>query len=760
MIRLEELYSRNLEWLFDSSFLGNLDESGQRAVLGGAEFRTLDEGHVLIEQGAAGSGVDLVVSGQATVTHRDPTGTEELRARVGPGSVLGERALRRKELTGARVVAATKMQTLHLPAGHFQRCLAEQPALAGYVDDLIDLRDRSPLLLSLLLRDPILRGLGRDGLERLLQSGRLERWGRGERIVRACSKGTEVYLLVKGRVTVHAPAPEGGREQVASNGPGWFFGHAAALLEVPRTADVEAAEACELLVVEVRAFMELVQRNPPLHRRLYQSLAGLDIRAHEAMDRSKVPMAIAVWSPSRAIGARTLAYGVAGSLAAERPVTVVDPDGPASAQRLGREIRAGRVGSVPIRRMTVPEAWGAIEVMWPKEPDQLAELVEALKGRAGPRMAVVVALDAGQPPDEDTLQAVETTVFLRWAHDSSAAAPLGRHGFRVDAVRLEPNIDLPMAASRNAVRIPDDPETGPRFWGSGDLAGLLDMRRPFGRAVARLVRVLTGRTVGVALGGGGALGFAHIGLLRALHEAEIPVDYLAGVSFGSVVGAAYAAGGLELCDELIRRRRAVRYLALGAMATLRPFRVWLDRLTDGQPLGSTEIPYFPVAYDLATRSELVITRGTVADGMEASSSFPGLFPTLKRGVHRIVDGGIINNVPASVVWDAGANFIIASNIVPPNPISRSPGGSIPGVGRIRDRADDLLTSIYTLLSQTGRDRATLADHVFDLKIEGMALNDFDAAQAIYERGLEQARDEIQTIIEARRSDRSSHLGQR
>lgn len=762
MLTPSQLHDDGLDWLLDQSFLGKLAPEDQAAVLAVAELRDVPEGAVLIEPGTRGREVHLVVAGQAEVSVSD-SGRTQVLARVGPGRLLGERAVRRGETTRARVRAISAMRTLTLPALAFAELMGRIPALARYVDDLIELRDRSGLLMNLLLRDPILRSLGREGVERLLQSGTIVRCDAGRRIVTAGERGADVFLVVKGRVAVYVPAPGGRREQVSTHTAGWFFGHASLLLDVPRTADIEAVEPTELLQVSDRAFMQLIARNPPLYRRLYESLASLRLHADEALSRSRGPMVVALWSAQRDIGTTTLAYGMAAHLALESEVTLLDLEGARSARRLGLAVTAGRVAGIPVRRASTPPEW-RVDMLWPEDRARTADLISALKQRADDGASIVIALSDAEPPDEATVRASETIVFLRWAHDVSAGLPLDHLGFHVDAVRLEDGVELPMAASRNAVRVPHDPVTGPRFWRSGDLRALRDDARPLGRAAARLVRVLRGRTVGVALGGGGALGFAHVALLHALDEAKVPVDYVAGVSFGSLVGALYASGGLELCESLIQRRRELQRLVNLCFLSLTPLVRWVDGLTRGRTLGTTEVPFFPVSLDVVTGQEVVITRGTVAEGMRASSSFPGLFPALARGVTRLVDGGIVNNVPASVVWDAGANFIIASNIIPAHPVGREPRLTDSVAARLRGvtvgRLDDILRSVFLLMSQTGRDRATLADFVFDLDLEGYTIYDFQRGHEIYARALDQARAALPDIVELRQAERSIRLGQR
>ncbi|MEZ4465607.1 MAG: patatin-like phospholipase family protein [bacterium] len=594
----------------------------------------------------------------------------------------------------------------------------------------------------------------------MMQSGEIVRYSAGDRVVEAGDRGGDVFLLVKGRVAVFSPTAGGGRERVATKGPGWLFGHASVLLDVPRTADVEAAEACELLRLSDRAFMDLIARNPPLYRRLYQQLASLDLRAQEARSRSRGPMVVVVWSGHAGIGTTTLAHGVAHALATDRRVLLVDLAGARTAERLGAATVPDVVAGVPVHRLADPP--GGLPVLWPADRGRAVELVRGLSAIGGAGECLVVSPDDARSPEPGLVEAAESLIHLRWARDASSGLALGNLGFRIDAVRLEEGQELPLATHRDAVRVPEDRVTGGLFWRTGDARALTDPSRPMGRAAQRLVRVLTGRTVGVALGGGGALGFAHLALLEALEEGGVPVDYLAGVSFGAVVGSLYAAGGLPLARELLARRGTLRLLSGLSTLSLDPLTLWIRRLTQGRTLGTTEIPFFPVALDVLSGEEVVITRGTLAEGVRASSSFPGIFPATRRGVARLVDGGIINNVPASVVWDAGADFIIASNIIPRHPVGRDPVLGRDLGSRLRSattaRLDDLLRSVFLLMSQTGRDRATLADHVFDPDIEGFNLYDFHRGDVIYQRALDRARAALPDIKADLEADRAMGLG--
>ena len=760
---IESLSAQGLAWLVDGSFLGHLAAEQQAALLDGASMKDFARDELLIEGGAQAVGVCVIVAGHAHVEVPGDAGEKHVVARVGQGHLLGERAILRNEPTGADVRAVSPLRVLFIPAEHFRAMLDQSAPLKELVTDLVDVRERSQLMLQLLLRDPILRALGRDDLERLMQSGQVLRVPPGGAVVKAGELSSDVYLVIRGEVAVFAPATgENPRTMVATNGPGWLFGHAAVLLELPRTADVEATRTTELLRISDRAFMDVVSRNAPLQRRLYQHLASLDLNAEAALAHTENAFTVAVWGARRNSGATTLAYGLAAALRDGGAVTLVDLDGERSAKRLDRRTRRGKLGGIPIVRMQVPEEW-RLRVVWPQDRTQASRLVDALRDRAKPGESVVVGMGQAQQLDAEIVGSTQANVFVRWAADAGTDA-VDHGGFRVDAVRIQGDVEMPMATARSAVRMLDDAETVSNFWYGRRLDALVDDGTRYGRAAKRLVRVLHGRTVGLALGGGGALGYAHVGLIKALEENDVAIDYISGSSFGSLVGAMYVAGGMEFLDVLVRERAMVRQKVMVGMATLSPCVNWLKRYIGEQTLGTTEIPFLPVTLDIASGQEVVVTRGTIVEGFRKSASFPGFFPAIRSAGRRLVDGGIINNVPASVVWDAGASFIIASNVIPPHPVGREPALGDSFFTKFKSntyaRFDDLLRAVFLMMSQIGRDRAAIADYVFDLDIQGYNLYDFMAGADIAEAGYNHALSEMDDILYMRETDPSIRVGRK
>ena len=745
VVTREQLLAEDLEWLLESTFLACLQPKDRDETLASMEWRDYAPKEVMIQYGAPGRGVELLVSGQVLILAPDEKGVLVPTARQGPGNVIGERSVHTGEQASAQVLATSAVRSLHMSASLFRRLIERSDSFRAHMEGLIALRARWRDLLEILLHNPVLRFLGRDDLGRLIQSGRLVHENPGATVMRAGEEGLEVYVVVRGRVAIYQMVAEGGpRQWVADLGPGALLGDAAVMLETTRTADVVAQEKTELLCLSGSAFLEIVVRNPQVQRHLMQKLAKMSIKDAERRATVSDGMVTFICSTEPRLGATTLAYGTAASLVEATEVTVVDLEGVESAKRLGLPIKDALFADVAVREVDAPLSWG-VRVLWPADVQHMGKLINAFRVGARDSGGDPMLLISGQlsgPSAGAVLAEAESAVFVRRASDPMSDMPILRGQVRFQAIRVEKDGVLPIATSRKAVRVPRDPSNCARFWRRGEMALISGEQTPMGRASRRLARLLRGRSVGLALGGGGALGFAHVGLLRVLEQAQIPVDYISGVSFGSLVASLYVGGGMPALEELIRRRTEFFTRLLWGMAQPSAMSAFVDRLTGDRALGSTEIPFYPVGLDVASGREFIMAKGSLGDGMVSSSCLPGLFPPVRMGLRRIVDGGVVNNVPASVIWEAGADFIVGSNIIPTNPLGAHESGTqIPGslvMRPVARRVDDLLRSMYMLMSQAGRDRASLADYVFNLDIQGYNIYDFSRGAEIADAGQAQA----------------------
>ena len=272
--------------------------------------------------------------------------------------------------------------------------------------------------------------------------------------------------------------------------------------------------------------------------------------------------------------------------------------------------------------------------------------------------------------------------------------------------------------------------------------------------------------VGLALSGGGARGGAHIGVLKALEDLNIQIDYIAGTSMGAIVGGFYAAGYsadeitqimLEMdwdaafSDRPDRQDETMRKKELEAAFPI-PYRLGFNNGGVQLPLGVVEgqhldqifqrillpargitnfdrltIPYRAVATDLVTGKEVVLARGSLADALRASMSIPGVFAPVRLDGRLLVDGGMANNLPVSVVRGMGADIVIAVDISSP----------------LLD--EDQLTSVLSVTEQltnfltrnnTEKQIASLGpdDILFVPDLEGFSSADFKAGKELVDIG--------------------------
>ena len=182
----------------------------------------------------------------------------------------------------------------------------------------------------------------------------------------------------------------------------------------------------------------------------------------------------------------------------------------------------------------------------------------------------------------------------------------------------------------------------------------------------RYSRVVSLR-IGLALGGGAALGLAHIGVLKVLSEEGIGVDCIAGTSAGSVVGAAYCAG--RSWREILDAARRLEWSHLVSLTIPRQGMMRMDKLeryveatTGSRDISGLRIPFAAVATDLERGEPVVFKTGSVAKAVRASCSVPGLFEPLRVGNAALVDGGLVNDVPADVARELGADIVVAVNL--------------------------------------------------------------------------------------------------
>jgi NTE family protein len=175
--------------------------------------------------------------------------------------------------------------------------------------------------------------------------------------------------------------------------------------------------------------------------------------------------------------------------------------------------------------------------------------------------------------------------------------------------------------------------------------------------------------IGLALGGGAARGFAHIGIMRSLLAHGIVPDVIVGTSIGAVVGGCYAAGELDSLETWARGltvRNILSYLDLNLSGSglIRGTHLAgrLDQVLAGKRIDELPVRFAAIATEFNTGHEIWLTRGRLADALRASYALPGIFPPVRIGGRWLVDGALVNPVPVSAARAIGARLVIAVNL--------------------------------------------------------------------------------------------------
>ena len=257
--------------------------------------------------------------------------------------------------------------------------------------------------------------------------------------------------------------------------------------------------------------------------------------------------------------------------------------------------------------------------------------------------------------------------------------------------------------------------------------------------------------VGLALSSGAARGLAHIGVLKALREASVPVDMIAGTSMGAMIGACFAREGEITAFEEIALNTGWRELArlldpsFGSLGKglIRGQRIeaLLRSVIGGVEFKDLKIPFVAIATDINTGREVVIRNGSVVEAVRASISIPGIFVPVALEDRCLVDGGLTNPVPTDVLQAMGAKLIVAVNVlVEPLKSRRAVDPSKEGgMVEVPNIFNTLIQSIYIMEYEIIKARIVKADIVISPDVSHIEAFEFHRGEEAILAGYEAAR---------------------
>ena len=251
------------------------------------------------------------------------------------------------------------------------------------------------------------------------------------------------------------------------------------------------------------------------------------------------------------------------------------------------------------------------------------------------------------------------------------------------------------------------------------------------------------KTIGLALSGGGARGFAHVGVVKAFEDHGIPIDCVAGTSAGSFVGAAIAAG---LSADKLRefgdgfnwfKISGLSYSTRGLLSNAR-MKSFIERHMDSLRFEDLKIPFAAVACDLETGSEVVLKgEGDVSEAVRASCAIPGVFaPVPDANGRLLVDGGVVSPVPVNALKQFGPDIIVAVDLM-------GAGSSFKSIPRTP--VGMFILSAMVLMRSISKEQHFSADVVIIPEIGHIRPDQMGKSDELFELGLAAGEEKIPEI---------------
>jgi predicted acylesterase/phospholipase RssA/CRP-like cAMP-binding protein len=531
----------------------------------------------------------------------------------------------------------------------------------------------------------------------------------GEAIVRQGEPGTDFYMVVRGQVELMLEGEIPTR--LALLGPGEFFGESAALSGEPAPATVIARETSSLLRLAREGLLLLLEQNHDLSRQIIATLAVRQSEAWLRLHRTRLrersladhvarqsARVYTEWVGSGAWSQRVRAAIARGSRSVEPVIFVGEvgagkelaaarlhynslrKDGPFlvvdgadwSESRWNEAVRMAAHGSLLIKRADAmpPEAVAHVAQIL---PPVMKDATGRLPGRVPRLLATASPAEDREPSQVEELlldegYALKVPALRERPEDIPALVRhfLRKFGHRVGGM-------VPAVSSAALRRLASHPfqqdnvrELERVLHDAVLLAGGGEVEPQHLRLTLAPGQVQRPR-IGLALGGGAARGGAHVGVLRAFEEEGIPIDCIAGTSSGALVGALYAGGlGTAALQELTQ---GLGWFDLAeptwpgaGFLTSRRMRSLMDRHIGPVTFADLKLPFAAIAADANTGEEKVLRSGRVADAVRASTAIPGVFKPVEFEGRLLVDGVVVNNVPAPTARALGADVVIAVDV--------------------------------------------------------------------------------------------------
>ncbi|MBF0478115.1 MAG: patatin-like phospholipase family protein [Candidatus Omnitrophica bacterium] len=536
---------------------------------------------------------------------------------------------------------------------------------------------------------PVFASLNWLELHKIARKSYVVEYRKGDLIRQEGNPADNFYCVVSGRIRAYVTADDGRKENVDFIHRGMYFGIISALTGKTHSMTFEAINDSVILQIPKDEFQQVLKTIPKLGVEFSEALSRRlrrRVKGHAAAFESKI---ISVYSPVRKTGSSTYAHALAKQIHFETKKNVIY----VNIDSLGNLNRVMATDRIDFRK--VSEDYSLVTQLTQKQTDGFHSLnlffttdeQATLRKQIAPFVSnladeynfVVVDL----PSDMDDL-VLETLAQSDLVHLISLERikDLGQTHSVIDHLEVSLRENFRSEKIKVIIRAESDTEIIfseitksldydvyamlPHFEEEEIKGDAYDM------TVRKIARDISGVMVGLALGGGAALGIAHIGILKELEKEQIPIDVISGSSMGALIGALWAVGFNAEEIERIGHQFENRWSLFSLVDPVLPIsgfirglaiRRWLKKYLGDRTFYSTRIPLKIIAYDLMRRQDIVIRSGSILDAVCQSITIPGVINPVRKGDQVIIDGGVLNPVPTDVLIEDGIKKIIAVNVL-------------------------------------------------------------------------------------------------
>ncbi len=682
-------------------------------------------GEALILAGSRSGSLYFLLSGTVEVRLRGANDTTASLARLGEDEVLGEIQVVTGQAATTDVVAITPCVALKIDGG-LMRIIAE--GFASFDERLAQLASRRlrKLVFHRAAAD-LLEGVQPALLDEFIAGANEVTLRRGESLFDQGDAADAWYVLTSGRLSVNEESA-GESRRVADLLPGASVGEMALITGGERNSSVRAERAASLMRVSRASFERFADQHPAFARRLMATVV-------------------------RRLTDKTAARRGGGTLIV---VVVRASDSPVLETALGQlgiALRAMAQAAVCTRTdfetavgSRIDPAASETHPLWSRFDVWLEE---------AQREHPLVVVDAGHADDAWRRECLLNADRCLWLAEPVAdgephpppALRAALHAARLQAQRLPWWLVLAHPAGTRAPR-------NTRAWLDGeDFDRHFHLRLDDGQAMERTARLLAGKGNGVALSGGGARAFAHIGVLKAFVELGIPIDCIGGTSMGAIQAGMFAMGlsidaMRQLNLEVVEQRPFEEYtLPVVAVVASKRRDASIRHSFGDVRIEDLWIPYLAVSTDLRAARPVVHERGSLGVAAGASSSIPGVLVPVLDGERILVDGGIVDNMPVSWVRQRSGGTQFGVKVAPDDDLLAPAGGFpsawkvlwhrvIPGLPRlVTPRLGDILVRTMTVGSAERMADATRSvDVLIEPEVSKIGMLQFKAIDSLIELG--------------------------